>query len=270
MSSKSKERGFMWNDFFLNGIGRRLGVLVVVALIGGKVLAHLLASNWWFCWFPVGTHEVLAHIVSAAPFTVPTFVALWWFRTYDSRQQLQRANFEAGVGHIASDTPIRIEIGTQILVEVSRVTSAFDSEIALTFIKRLKRFPDTSEKNTAILRGGYNWGYAQHMLKWLLKDYRRRNKPHDLNRVELRYQEFADTTAKITICEMLEMHKDNLLTVDVAGCNSSLSNFLGQCPSACAQWDAKNDDKNRLTEKSKVLPSLRIMVSHEECNLDSK
>ena len=199
MSSKNKEHGLMWNDFLLNGIRRRVGVLVVAALIGGKFLAHIFASNWWFCWFPVGTHDALAHVVAAAPFTVPTFIALWWFRTYDSRQQLQRANFEAGVGFIVSDTPISIEVGTQILLEVSKVTCVFDREIRLTFIKRLKRPVADTGANTKIKTGGYRFGYAQHMFRWMIA----RGGKWDLRNMALQHQEF--TFKDITLKHILEL-----------------------------------------------------------------
>ena len=251
MSLKSKERGFMWNDFLLNGIGRRVGVLVFVALIGGKFLAHIFASNWWFCWFPVGTHEALAHVVAATPFTVPTFLALWWFRTYDARQQLQRANFEAGVGHIASDTPIRIEIGTQILREVSKVTSAFDIEIALTFVKRLKRYPAETAKNESIVTGGYRWGYAQHMLNWLLNDYKRRGKKQDLEHLDLRNQDFTNLDAESTAPEVLKMHTGDDFTVDVSGCADDVARFLGIHSNAYWEW-YKGELKNQLERRQRI------------------
>ncbi len=253
MSLKSKERGFMWNDFLLNGIGRRVGVLVFVALIGGKFLAHIFASNWWFCWFPVGTHEALAHVVAATPFTVPTFVALWWFRTYDSRQRLQRANFEAGVAQIVSDTPISIEIGTQILIQVSKVTSAFDSEIALTFVKRLKRYPAETPKNKTLVNGGYRWGYAQHMLEWLI----RQNKGRDLNRLDLRHQEFTSKTAGITLCAIVSIHKQPDLTLYVYGCDfADAQQFFDCYPDAHKAWSGCPSDVGKIGE---------IKVSKDKC-----
>ena len=220
---------------------------------------------------------MLAHVVSAAPFTVPTFIALWWFRTYDSRQQLQRANFEAGVGHIASDTPIRIEIGTQILIQVSKVTSAFDSEIALTFVKRLKRFPETSEKNIYLLKTGYRWSYAQHMLEWLSEDYRRRNKRYDLRKLDLRYQDFTSLTSEITICEVLKTHMSYQLIIDVEGCDYSvLCNFFGRCDSAHEQYDTHLDNLKKDPEyvrnhhpeslASNKLGTFEVTVSREDCN----
>lgn len=225
----------MWNDFLLNGIRRRVGVLVVAALLGGKILAHLLASNWWFCWFPEGTHEVLAHVVAATPFTVPTFLALWWFRTYDSRQQLQRANFEAGVGQIVSDTPISIEVGTQFLIQMSKVTSAFDGEITLTFIKRLKRSPADTGKNKEIVSGGYRWGYAYQMLQWLQS----RGEKCDLDNLDLRNQDFITQDTRITAYEILEMHADERLTVDVAGFDDSdAESFFGINRNAYERWNS--------------------------------
>ena len=266
MISKSEKRGFMWNDFLLNGIGRRLGMLVFVALIGGKVLAHIFASNCWFCWFPVGTHEVLAHVVAAAPFTVPVFLALWWFRTYDSRQQSQRANFEMGVKQVDSDTPISIEIGTLILIKVSNVTTVFNDEIAFAFIKRLQRSPADTAKNKEIIGGGYRWGYARQMLQWL----RSQGEKYNLDLLDLRNQEFPNEDAQLTIGEVLKMHTDVSLTVDVTGCSKpSMKNFLGCCPYAYWMWkeakikyDSHNENKSPSASKTmNELPSVRFSMT---------
>ena len=265
MSSKAKKRcSLKRSDCWLGGMWRR-ALLLVIAVAFGIYFAKCV-SPWLLCFLGSGVHDAVKAAVGAATFTSPIFLTLWWFRTYDSRQQLQRANFETGVGHIASDTPIRIEIGTQILLEVSKVTSVFDSEIALTFVKRLKRFPATTDKNLALLKSGYNWGYAQHMLRWLANDYQRRNNLHDLNDMDLRYQAFDGTTAKITTCEVLKMNNRALLTVDIAGCNIMISNFIGRSGKAHEKWVAEKGDRPVLSLEEKKLPSLKIEISHENCN----
>ena len=244
MSSKAKKRcSLKRGDCWLGGMWRRAGLLVVAVAFG--IFLAKCVSPWLLCFLGSGVHDAVKAAVGAATFTSPIFLTLWWFRTYDSRQQLQRANFEAGVGLIASDTPIRIEIGTQILLEVSKVTSAFDIEIALTFVKRLKRYPAETAKNEGIVTGGYRWGYAQHMLKWLANDYERRNKKRDLENLNLRNQEFTNTEAQITIFEVLEMHTGESLTADVTGCDDDIKSFLGNCSDIYTKWHIDNED-NRI------------------------
>ena len=197
MSSKSEKRGFMWNDFLLNGIGRRLGVLVFAAGLGfalGYVVSPELLTV-----FSEGIFGDVRTVVGAAPFTVPTFLALWWFRTYDSRQQSLRANFEAGVEHIAIDTPISIEIGVGILVSVSGVTSAFDNEIRLTFINRLKRPVTDTQATQQMNARGYRYTYAQQIFRWMVV----RGGKWDLRKMALQHQKF--TFKDVTLKRILEL-----------------------------------------------------------------
>ena len=195
----------------------RLVVLLIAAAIGAALVKW--ASPWFLCFFPVSVYGDIRTIIGAAPFTLPVFLALWWFRTYDSFQGDWRANFEAGVAHIASDTPIRIEIGTVILINIAEATSSYDREIRTTFIRRLKRSPADTDKNHEMLTHGYRFAYAQHMLKWLQipRTKKDKNKKYDLNLLDLRYQEFTRTTSGITIREVLNMHSEAFLTLDVGG-----------------------------------------------------
>ena len=285
---KSKSRGFVaWLKKMHAGfnirwarINRHLGkmwvrlVVLLIALIIGAVLGKCV-SPWVLCFLPNNVYGDIRTVVGAAHFTLPTFLALWWFRTYDSIKRDLRDNFEAGVNHIASDTPIRIEIGAEILANVSKLTSAYNREITITFIKRLKRSPADAKKNKEIFYSDYRWGYAQHMLKWL-KDHQRKNKKYDLNLLDLRYQEFTSATAEITICEVLEMHDDDDLTVDVAGCNDDLDNFFGDCDRAYKQVDAAKKKHLAMQQglyqgtlpRHRELRTIVVTVSRGDCQED--
>ena len=249
-------------------------VVLFITLILGAVLGKCI-SPWVLCFLPERVFGDIRTVVGAAHFTLPTFLALWWFRTYDSIKRDLRDNFEAGVNHIASDTPIRIEIGAEILANVSKLTSAYNREITITFIKRLKRSPADAKKNKEIFYSDYRWGYAQHMLKWL-KDHQRKNKKYDLNLLDLRYQEFTSATAEITICEVLEMHDDDDLTVDVAGCNDDLDNFFGDCDRAYKQVDAAKKKHLAMQQglyqgtlpRHRELRTIVVTVSRGDCQED--
>ena len=205
MSSKSKERGWMWSDVCLGSMWRRLGVLAVAAGLG-FALGELF-SPWLLTQFPEEMYGDVRTVVGAAPFTVPTFLALWWFRTYDSRQQSLRANFETGVQHVLSDTPAYIEIGVEILKNVSEVTSSYDREIRTAFIRRLKRFPAVTESHRNLLAKGYRFSYAQHIVRWIAAH----GGKWDLTYMDLRYQEF--TFADVTIDSILSLQDASQLLI---------------------------------------------------------
>ena len=197
MSSKSKKRNLKWSDPWLGGIWRRLGVLLVAAGIGLVSVKYF--SPWLICFFPEYLYGDIRTVVGAAPLTLPTFLVLWWFRTYDSITRGMRDNFEAGVAHIAKDIPISIEIGVGIIISVSEVTSSFDNEIRLTFMKRLKRPVADTQANNALTFSGYRYGYAQHIFRWMMA----RGGKWDLSNIKLQYQEF--TGNEVTLEKILEL-----------------------------------------------------------------
>ena len=186
VSSKVKKRSWLSrHDWLLGKIWVRLLVLGW-ATVGGFILGQS-ASPWLLYFFPESIYGGVRVVAGAVPITLPTFLVLWWFRTYDSRQQLQRANFEMGVKQIDSDTPISIEIGVEILKNVSKVTSSYDREIHLAFLKRLKRPVADTPANTELKSGGYRYGYAQHIFRWMIA----RGGKWDLRSMQLQFQEFT-------------------------------------------------------------------------------
>lgn len=210
----------------------------------------------------IKSHEYMRKVFTPTAYSLTFFLALWWFRTYDSLQRDWRANFEAGVNHVASDTPIRIEIGTAILINVSERTSAYNREIAIAFTKRLKRSPADTDKNKDLVANGYRWGYAQHMLKWL----QNQNEKRDLDFLDLRYQEFTSTTAKITGYEIMRMHSGDDLLLDLAYCNfANPEEFFGDATDAHADWE--NSDRD--IEVANKSPTLQIAISRRDFEANS-
>lgn len=195
--------------------GGRLLVLFVAVAIG------LVTSRWLSCaatsvlnWgylsgtCPVNsvspTDGCLVCLMSGASasfdwLTVTTiggfvFLALWWFRTYDVQHQIQQNNFIKGMEKISSDSPLEIEVGVSMLLEVSNATAAFDNEIRVAFIKRLKEFPSNLDGKQISAVVSNRLSYAQYILRWFIDHLERGGRPLNLNGMDCRYQEFLVTS----------------------------------------------------------------------------
>ena len=249
---------------------------LVFAALGGFILGKV-GSPWFLGLFPEEIYGDARTVISAIPFTLPTFLTLWWFRTYDSLQSDWRANFEAGVAHIASNTPTRIEIGTEMLKNVSKVTSIYNREISTAFIRRLNQCPAEAEANPKLLDTATGWGYAQQMLKWL----KNQNKKFALHYVDLRNQDFTANIEGITVCDLLNMDKDGWLTIEVAHCHpQSIRELFGCCQHARSMWKSGEKKYVRRLENRSMnppsspptgeLPTLPVMVSCQSCGKKSK
>ncbi len=122
-------------------------------------------------------------------FTISVFVltALWYFRTYDTRQQINQNDLFNGLNSLASDNPVRVDIGVAILLEISKKVPSFNKTIKVAFVRRLKN----PIKNPKIGDGSY-LSYAQHILRWLI-NYKKKNKNinFNLDGMDLSHQEFS-------------------------------------------------------------------------------
>jgi len=137
------------------------------------------------------------------------FIALWFFRTYDTRQQieqtnrqlrqaslqatqqLQQANFAKGLDNLVSDDPLKVDIGVILLLEVSKVTTTFDKEIRLAFIKRLKELPGNLDGRSVMEMRANRLSYAQYIIQWLIDHPKVGGASLDLRGMDCRYQEFT-------------------------------------------------------------------------------
>ena len=215
----------------------------------------------------------LVILITATAVNLPTHLPRWWFRTYDSFQSNLRANFEAGIDHIASDTPARIEIGTVMLISISEATSSYDHQISAAFIRRLNQSPTETEENRNLLNKSNGWGYAQLMIEWLTKQ----NKKFNLHYMDLRNQSFTYNSDMITVCDLLNAGNGHMLTLEVAHCNTpSLSRFFGCCGYARSQRDSaiirEQEHRNTLRNPSATdgLPSNTIEMQGKGCDRKSR
>ncbi len=246
---------------------------LVFAALGGFILGKV-GSPWFLGLFPEEIYGDARTVISAIPFTLPTFLALWWFRTYDSFQSNLRATFDSGVAHIASDTPDRIEIGTVMLINISETTSLYDREISIAFIRRLKQSPAATEAihellNTFTYRS-YNrsWSYAYKMLQWL----KNQNKKYDLRYVDLRNQDCPVSESMVTVCDLLNMEKESELTIEVA-CTSVrfVSAIFCCCRSAgerLREAEEYNQKKYQAQREAAREAGLEAYTEHEDISPD--
>jgi len=142
--------------------------------------------------------------------------ALWVFRTYDTRQQieqanrqLQQSNFAKGLDNLVSDDPLKVDVGVILLLEVSRATPAFDKEIRLAFIKRLKEPTTKFEETKFKERVSNRLSYAQYIIQWLISHPKDGGKKPDLIGMNCEHQEFTTdqihggTNTKLEVAKIL-------------------------------------------------------------------
>ena len=132
----------------------------------------------------------LEHYLKPATVSIPVLTALWYFRTYDTRQKIYQDDLFKGLDNLASNNPVQIDIGVAMLREISKKVPSFNETIKLAFIRRLKSMPiDYKPGNGRFL------SYAQHIMRWLIQ-HKKENKDVDfnLNGLDLSYQEFFPYT----------------------------------------------------------------------------
>ena len=280
MDSKSDKRSWwVQNNWRLGEMRVRVGILCL-ALLAGFFLAKYV-SPWLLCLLGNKVHDAVNAAVGAATFTSLIFLALWWFRTYDSFQSNLRANFEAGMDHIASNEPSRIEIGTVMLISISETTSSYNRQISAAFIRRLNQSPAETEANRKLLNASTGWGYAQKMFEWL----RNQNEKYALHYMDLRNQSFTYQNDRVTVCDLLNMGKGHKLTLEVAYCSADSVHMLFSCCSdafkkfstvtqreqlhynALSQFEPESERQHRAMYG---LPSNKIEVEGVGCDRETR
>ena len=189
--------------------------LVRFGLLLGAALFGLFAGEriFWTISCMVDVSEEVEKYLESLCVSIFVFLALWWLRTRDSRQQIaasnaqiQQTNFISGMDKLVQDAPIQIEVGITLLLEVSKKTDAFDTEIRLAFIKRLKT--PTSETQAELEKAYESFyaenenaeeyvytkamlTYAQYILKWLIDHQSTESRKPNLDWMNCAFQEFT-------------------------------------------------------------------------------
>ena len=183
---------------WINSYWRRLLILV------GAAVAGYALSKWGFPWLDcwLGFSPRVDKYLEPLLFGLPVFIWLWFFRTYDTQQQIQQGNFVAGVDKLVQSDPMVIAVGVNILLQVSAKTDSFDDAIRDAFVNRLRKkptipsqpvihgIPEADEMPEFELKQPLRLTYAQHILWWLTsKQDNYADKP-DLRGMRCDYQEF--------------------------------------------------------------------------------
>ena len=187
-------------------------------------------------------------------FGLPVFICLWYFRTYDTQQQIQQGNFVAGMDKLVQDDPAVITVGVKILLQVSAKTDSFDDEIRDAFIQRIKikptirGEPESTGENIAVitmLNLRRKFTYAQHILHWLITHQNSTDAKPDLYGMRCENQEFRIDglcLGKILPRYDVSEEKDEICLMSFAGADCETLNFAGINLALCRVDQAKNCD----------------------------
>ncbi len=150
---------------------------------------------------------------------IPVLIALWYFRTYDTRQQIYQSDLFKGLDNLASDNSLQVDIGVAMLIEVSKKVPSFNETIKTAFVYRLKNIIASrlEEKASIVPKiDGYDpspnysnfLSYSQHIIRWLI-EYKKQNKgiEYDLDGMDLSYQEFNSNDKKILFEDLINPNK---------------------------------------------------------------
>ena len=189
-----KRSGRKWIDSY----SIRFLILCVSAIIGCLIYKPIFSFLDGLFEFSGSIDKYLEPLLLA----LPVFVCLWFFRTYDTQQQIQQGNFVAGVDKLVQSDPMVIAVGVNILLQVSAKTDSFDDAIRDAFVNRLRKkptipsqpvirgIPEADELPEFEVKQPLRLTYAQHILWWLTsKQDNYADKP-DLRGMRCDYQEF--------------------------------------------------------------------------------
>ena len=162
-------------------------VILLVALLSGIPFVNEF-GGWLICF--LGAHNA-EYYVRLPLLTLPLLFVLWFFRTYDTRQQIAKSEaqthesrFTNGLNKLLSEKSLHISMGVKLLTRLSHQTDGkLDDEIRLAFIKRFQHLPDSiryhnGNKVPSGKQISLKWptlNYIPHMLQWIL-DHPKKNK----------------------------------------------------------------------------------------------
>ena len=230
--------------------GFRFSALLLAAVVG------YCLSKWGFPWLDywLDFSDRVGHYLEPVLFGLPVFICLWFFRTYDTQQQIQQGNFVAGMNKLVQDDPAVITVGVKILLQVSAKTNSFDDEIRDAFIQRIKIKPiirgeteSTGENIMVItlLNLQRKFTYAQHILHWLITHQNPTDAKPDLYGMRCENQEFRIGglhLGKILPRYDVPEEKEEICLMSFAGADCETLNFAGINLALCRVDQAKNYD----------------------------
>lgn len=195
----------------------RLSLLGICAVLGLGYGPDI--QEWVVCFFDFKEGSAIEKYTEPLAVGILVFICLWIFRTHDTQRQMQQRNYFNGLEHLASGDPMKILVGVNMLLEVSKATSAFDGEIRAAFLNRLKRLPNLIlEKQVSEMRVK-RLTYAQYILQWFIAHP---NPDDNFDGLDCRFQEFM---LKLQLNKIFP--KENGIQADFREANFKWSNFSG-------------------------------------------
>lgn len=153
----------------------RVALLFITGFLG--------VSFWFTCHASMrdffGADAHVTGWVEVFMISFPVLFALWAFRTYDTRQQIEKAheqieqvNFTNGLSNLIKPDLFSVSLGVQMLIQVSHNTHNFDKHIWLAFIERIQKLPElnrfTKLKSTPYSISDPDLTYLPQIFEWIV------------------------------------------------------------------------------------------------------
>ncbi len=167
-----------------DNIGLRLICVCAVGYYGGISLGQFATVNFFLerVTQDMGVAEYLATVVVG----IPVFILLWYFRTRDVRQQIEKTqaqlwqnHFNNAIENLTSDSFLKEEIGIKSLIKLSETTTEFNELIIIAFESSLNKYHRyrSEQKNRESMMGiNIEISYARDMLAACVYDWLSRHK----------------------------------------------------------------------------------------------
>ena len=125
-----------------NTLFSRASILIIIAFTGlFLVLFREDIFNFFFLDFKNGAQDNLtkdSNNFITLLLSSLIFLTLWFFRTYDVREQIGQQDFHDALRMLADDKLVSQEIAVLRLIDISKKNKIYNDIIKLAFIKRMK------------------------------------------------------------------------------------------------------------------------------------
>ena len=190
-------RRFIWdiNSVYdvRDNIGLRLICVCAVGYYGGISLGQFATVNFFLerVTQDMGVAEYLATVVVG----IPVFILLWYFRTRDVRQQIEKTqaqlwqnHFNNAIENLTSDSFLKEEIGIKSLIKLSETTTEFNELIIIAFESTLNKYRryKSNQKNWESMGINIEMAYAcdilaERVYDWLSRHQKFKKEQDDKN-----------------------------------------------------------------------------------------
>ena len=226
-------------------------LLLIIAGLGGIALLHFFNHcllDGIICWLGINEYSRFISSLQLLLLGLPTFALLWYFRTNDTREQVDKSTeqidksteqinqgqlFE-GLKNLTDDDALKIEVGTQQLIILSKSVPSYDEQIKLAFIERLKRPPKLERDNEdKEIQPKQRYTYAQYILDWLAEYQNEHGGEMNLEGCDFSFQEFSKKTNFDVLrkdsgnkIESLSFYMANLIRANLIRANLIRANLI--------------------------------------------